>query len=72
MVWNNHSFELIEEQAEDRGPDASGIALDPFVKGIHLLVGQRSDVGVTRVGQTNEDSIFTLTVAGLYASALAP
>lgn len=73
IVWHERSFVLVESQTEDAAPDAaSAPTLPKFTNGVHLLVGQRSDVGVTRAGQSDEDSIFTLTVAGVYESIAQP
>ncbi len=43
-----------------------------YAQGVFLLVGQRSDVGDTRRGQPNEDSLFVLTAAASSSSLPGP
>jgi len=43
-----------------------------FPRGVNLLVGQRSDVGVQRAGRPDEDSVFALTVLSIHDSVARP
>jgi serine/threonine protein phosphatase PrpC len=68
FVWQARAFVLsnpaeLENQVEIAAPLANGV---------NLLVGQRSHVGVSRVGGPDEDSIFVLTTSGIYQSYARP
>lgn len=43
-----------------------------FPRGVSLLVGQRSDVGVQRIGRPDEDSVLALTVSAIHDSIVRP
>ena len=58
--------ELAACEAEDNAEDWE------FAQGVFLLTGQRSDVGNTRRGQANEDSLFVLTAAASSSSLPGP
>lgn len=59
-----HYFERADEVAPPLFPT--------FTRGVHLLVGQRSDVGLLRTDRPDEDSIFTLTLSSIYDSQARP
>lgn len=61
LSWQTYHFA--------KEPDTNGAAPTPsFTRGVHLLVGQHSDVGAMRTDRPDEDSIFTLTLSSLYES----
>jgi serine/threonine protein phosphatase PrpC len=64
-------FLLPEVAASPTDADPSAQA-DSFPRGVQLLVGQRSDVGLARADQPDEDSVFALTLSAIYASRAAP
>lgn len=66
VEWNGHAFEAIAGAAE-----ASATA-NTFTHGVTLLAGQRSDVGRMRADSPDEDSIFSLTLSGVYESTARP
>ena len=45
---------------------------DSFPRGVHLLSGQRSDVGLARADRPDEDSVFALTMSAIYESRAVP
>jgi len=58
-----HDSAFIEEKA---------LVSREFNRGVNLLAGQRSDVGMVRADQPDEDSIFSLTISGVYESHAQP
>lgn len=65
LTWREYSF---EKYAEAEAPDST----PTFTRGVHLLVGQRSDVGLLRTDRPDEDSVFTLTLSSIYESQARP
>ncbi|MBX3012418.1 MAG: serine/threonine-protein phosphatase [Caldilineaceae bacterium] len=65
FTWNGYPFEQFTE-AETLVPPPT------FTRGVHLLVGQRSDVGILRTDRPDEDSVFTLTLSSIYDSQARP
>jgi len=65
LVWKDYLFVKQLDMAAEP-PIAT------FTHGVNLLVGQRSDVGVLRSDRPDEDSIFTLTLSGIYESQAQP
>ena len=70
ITVNGEAFLLFAEDAALA--TAPEIPANPFPRGVQLLVGQRSDVGLARADRPDEDSVFALTLSAIYESRVAP
>lgn len=65
-------YRLLPPDAPSTAAEGDPDGFDGFPKGVHLLAGQRSDVGVARTERPDEDSLFALTLSAIYESRSAP
>lgn len=70
LTWQTHTFAL-EPLGETAPAGQVTPVAPPFPQGVNLLVGQRSHTGLGRSG-ADEDSILTLTWAGVHEAKAQP
>lgn len=63
---------LLPEAALSTVEASASTPANPFPRGVQLLAGQRSDVGLARADRPDEDSVFTLTLSAIYESQATP
>jgi len=63
---------LLPEAASPATEAGAATVVNPFPRGVQLLAGQRSDVGLARADRPDEDSVFALTLSAIYESQAAP
>lgn len=72
ITVDGQTFLLLEEAVASAAETSSFALASPFYKGVQLLAGQRSDVGLARADRPDEDSVFALTLSAIYESRAAP
>jgi len=68
LAWAGRYFKLIDDSTAADESQTTPL----FDTGVNLLAGQRSHVGIARADQPDEDSIFSLTISGIYESHARP
>ena len=63
---------LLPEAALSTVETSASTPANPFPRGVQLLAGQRSDVGLARADRPDEDSVFALTLSAIYESQATP
>lgn len=71
ITMDGQTYLLLAETAAP-ATDPAPSMIDPFPRGVHLMSGQCSDVGVARADRPDEDSVLALTVSAIYESRTVP
>lgn len=72
ITADGQRFLLLTEIPAATTAASSSMPANPFLSGVQLLAGQRSDVGLARADRPDEDSVFALTLSAIYESRAAP